>query len=181
MRRVRAIAVSSLILAAAGPVYPNTLPLPTSLNVLGVVTNAARPVERALVIALNLNTLEARQTFSARDGAFALPLLPAAVYRVIAVKQGFAPAMAMIVPTRSDFRLSLRLPDGKKAAKNTNQVIWELRGSLPPDILRELDMAMAPAATAVASSPTWVKPCAPGKVTCSTGISRPITSGRTGR
>ena len=152
MRRVCAIAFSCLILAAAGPARPDALPLPASLNILGVVTNAARPVERALVIALNLNTLETRQTFSAANGAFALPLLPAAVYRIIAIKQGFAPAMAMIVATRSDVRLSLRLEDEANARKNPNQEIWELRGSLPPDILRELDLAMAPPAVPVSSS-----------------------------
>jgi hypothetical protein len=108
-----------------------------------VVTNAARPVANALIIALNLNTLEASQTFTRDNGVFNLPSLPAAVYRIIAVKQGFAPAIAMIVPTQKDYRLSLRLDNDKRTRKDINQEIWEIRGSLPPDILRELDMAMA--------------------------------------
>ncbi len=139
------------ITATAGTARADSLPLPTALNILGVVTNAARPVAHALVIALNLNTLEARQTFSGNDGAFSIPLLPAAVYRVIAVKQGFAPAMTMIVPTRAEYRLALRLDDEKRGRKDVNQEIWEIRGSLPPDVLRELEMAMAPP-VALASS-----------------------------
>ena len=88
------------------------------------------------------------QTFSGSDGAFALQTLPAAVYRIIAIKQGFSPTMAMIVPTRKDIKVALRLDSDKRAAKSANQEIWELRGSLPPDILRELDMAMAQPVTA---------------------------------
>src|SRR5581483_6660380 len=137
MRRFFTIAFACATLGTQGTAYPDSLPLPDALNVLGMVTAAARPVEHALVVALNLNTLEASETFSGSNGAFSLPLLPAAVYRIIAVKPGFAPTMTMIVPTRKDFHLALKLDAGKKAKTDTNQEIWELRGSLPPDILRE--------------------------------------------
>src|SRR6266513_1723235 len=136
MRRFFPIAIACAILGTTSTAYSDSLSLPSALNILGIVTAAARPVEHALVIALNLNTLEASQTFSGTDGAFSLPLLPAAVYRVIAVKPG--------VPTKKDYHLALRLDSSKQAKKNSNQEIWELRGSLPPDILRELDNAMAP-------------------------------------
>ena len=135
LRRYFAIAICAS-LATASTASPDSLPLPTALNILGVVTTASRPVEHALVIALNLNTLDAMQTFSGIDGAFALPKLPAAVYRVIAVKAGFLPTITMIVPTRSDIKLAMRLENEKRVSKSTNQEIWELRGSLPPDILR---------------------------------------------
>src|SRR5882672_8990883 len=102
MRRFSAIAIACAILGSTSTARSDSLPLPTALNILGVVTNAARPVGHALVIALNLNTLEAIQTFSGNDGAFSLPLLPAAVYRVIAIKAGFLPTITMIVPTRQD-------------------------------------------------------------------------------
>src|SRR5207253_817271 len=148
--------------------YSDSLQLPAALNILGIVTAAARPVEHALVIALNLNTLEANQTFSGTDGAFSLPLLPAAVYRIIAVKPGFAPKMTMIVPTRKDYRIALRLDSDKRAQKDTNQEIWELRGSLPPDILRELDMAMA--APVVMASNDYQIPRLKGEMMSMTGV-----------
>ncbi|HEX9501192.1 MAG TPA: carboxypeptidase-like regulatory domain-containing protein, partial [Thermoanaerobaculia bacterium] len=142
MRRYFAIAICAT-LATASTASPDSLPLPTVLNILGVVTTATRPVEHALVIALNLNTLEAMETFSSANGAFALPKLPAAVYRVIAVKPGFLPTITMVVPTRPEIQVAMRLENQKQASKSRNQEIWEIRGSLPPDILRELDMAMA--------------------------------------
>lgn len=143
MRRFRVIAFASAILATAGTARPD-LAVPNFLNVLGSVTNAARPVANALVIALNLNSLEANQTFTGADGSFSLPVLRSGVYKIIAVKYGLAPASAMVVPNGKDRRVTLRMQNEKRAGKDANQEIWEIRGSLPPDILHELDMAMAP-------------------------------------
>src|SRR2546425_12710395 len=170
MRRFSAIAIACAILGTTSTARPNSLPLPSALNILGIVTTAARPVEHALVIALNLNTLEAIQTFSGNDGAFSLPLLPAAVYRIIAIKQGFAPTVAMIVPTRKDVKLALRLENEKRANKSTNQEIWELRGSLPPDILRELDMAMAQPVSVGAAAADYQIPRVKGEMVSVTGV-----------
>jgi hypothetical protein len=116
------------------------------LQVLGTVTNAARPVSNALVIALNLQDFAAVQAWTGSDGSFSLPALRAGIYKIIAVKQGFVPAITTIAPTRPSHRLTLKLDSEKKAhAKDMNQQLWELRGSLPPDILRDLDFAMQPA------------------------------------
>ena len=168
MRRFSIIVFACAILGTTSTAYSESLPLPSSLNILGIVTAAARPVEHALVIALNLNTLEAIQTFSGNDGGFSLPLLPAAVYRIIAVKPGFAPTMTMIVPTRKDYRLALKLQDEKRVKKNTNQEIWELRGSLPPYILRELDMAME--SPVVMASNDYQIPRLKGEMMSMTGV-----------
>lgn len=145
MYRFRAFAVALVLVAAAGPAKPEVPPLPSVLQVLGTVSNAAKPVGNALVIALNLNSFDAIQTFSANDGTFVLPPLPAAVYKIIAVKSGFVPAFAMILPTQKDQRIVLRLTHEKLVAKgkDPNQEIWELRGSLPPDVLHELDSVLS--------------------------------------
>ena len=175
LRRYFAIAICAT-LATASTASPDSLPLPTALNILGVVTTSARPVEHALVIALNLNTFEAMQTFSGSDGAFALPKLPAAVYRVIAVKQGFLPTITMIVPTKADIKVAMRLENEKQASKSRNQEIWELRGSLPPDILRELDMAMAQP-VAIAAVGDYQIPRVKGEMVSMTGVADQSTAG----
>jgi hypothetical protein len=169
LRRYFAIAICAT-LATASTASPDPLPLPTALNILGVVTAATHPVEHALVIALNLNTLEAMQTFSGTDGAFALPKLPAAVYRVIAVKQGFLPTITMIVPTRPDIKVAMRLENEKHATKSKNQEIWEIRGSLPPDILRELDMAMAQPVAMAPAVADYQVPRLKGEMVSMTGV-----------
>lgn len=145
MRRFRALAIVTAVLVIAAPARSEA-PLPKALQVLGTVTNAARPVSNALVIALNLQDFAAVQAWTGSDGSFSLPTLRAGIYKIIAVKQGFVPAITTIAPTRPSHRLALRLDAEKKGkGKDLNQEIWELRGSLPPDILRDLDFAMQPA------------------------------------
>jgi hypothetical protein len=142
MRRLRAIAIASAIVILAVPAQ-SEVPLPAFLQVLGSVTSATRPVGNALVIALNLSSLDAIQTFSGSDGSFSLPQLPAGVYKIVAMKYGFAPAIETIVPTKKDHRLKLKM-EPEKQASGTNQQMWEIRGSLPPDILRDIDIVMTP-------------------------------------
>ena len=122
MRGLRVIAFASAILATAGTARPDVT-VPNVLNILGSVTNAARPVANALVIALNLNSFEANQTFSAADGSFTLPLFRSGVYKIIAVKYGFAPASTMVVPNGKDRRVALRLQNEKRAGRDANQEI----------------------------------------------------------
>ncbi|HEY3054825.1 MAG TPA: carboxypeptidase-like regulatory domain-containing protein [Thermoanaerobaculia bacterium] len=143
MRRFRGVALGAIIaVVIAAPAQPEVA-LPSVLQILGSVTNSARPVANALVIALNLSSFDTTQTFTAADGSFSLPPLTSGIYKIIAVKAGFAPAIATIMPTKSEHRVKLRL-DSQKKAKNDE--IWEIRGSLPSDVLREIDMVLeAPA------------------------------------
>ncbi len=180
MRRFRALAVASAILAVASAGRADA-PLPAALQVLGSVTTAARPVSNVLVIALNLSSLQASQTFTAVDGSFNLPSLPAAVYKIIAVKAGFVPAMAMVVPTKEKHRVSLALKNEKVAGRNANQEIWELRASLPPDVLRDIDNVLREEQTQIASlAPVLSIPRFRGQMTSITGVpqqsSQPTTA-----
>jgi hypothetical protein len=154
MSRVRALTFLTALAVIAAPARPE-VSLPTAVQVLGNVTNAARPISKALVIALNLNSFDAIQTYSLADGSFVLPPLTAGVYKIIAIKQGFVPATATIVGTKADHRVTLRLQSEAKAkGRSAAQEIWEIRGSLPPDILREVDLVLAenpPAADQFAS------------------------------
>ena len=143
MRRARAIAFATVLIIAA-PASPD-VQVPAALQILGSVTNAARPVANALVIALNLTSFEAIQTYTTPDGSFKLPPLQNGIYKLIAVKYGFAPAITTVVPGQMNQRVNLKMQNEKEASgrKKLNQELWELRGSLPTDILRELDFAMA--------------------------------------
>ena len=98
MRRFRALAVMAAMISVALPARSQA-PLPAVLEVLGTVSNAARPVANALVIALNLQDFQSVQTYSSADGSFSLPKLRSGIYKIIAVKHGFHPAIATVVPT----------------------------------------------------------------------------------
>ena len=144
MRRFRAIAIAAVFVVASAPANAEA-PFPAVLQVLGTVTNATHPVSNALIIALNLQDLKSVQTWTSIDGSFNLPGLRSGIYKIIAVKQGFIPAITTIIPTRTTHRIALRLDHEQKSKRTVNQEIWEMRGSLPPDVLRELDAALRPA------------------------------------
>jgi hypothetical protein len=167
MRRLRSLAFAS-VLAAAFAAHADA-PLPQVLQVLGNVTNSARPVANALVIALNLKDLDSIQTYSLLDGTFALPPLRAGIYKIIAVKQGFAPAIATVIPTKPSHHVNLALEDEKRARKAKNDEIWEIRASLPPDVLRQIDLVLEPPVAARAAS--LELPRFKGQMTSVTGVS----------
>jgi hypothetical protein len=141
MRRLSALAFVSVLAVTSARA---DAPLPAVLQVLGSVSSATRPISNALVIALNLKDLDAVQTFTALDGTFTLPPLPAGIYKLIAVKQGFAPAIATVFPTKPSYTVKLSLDREGVKKKTTSDEMWQIRASLPPDILRELDQTIEP-------------------------------------
>lgn len=171
MRRFQAIAIAAAVLVAAAPLPADGSSVPSTLRILGTVTNAARPVSNALVIALNLQDLAATQVWTGTDGSFSLPALRTGVYRVIAVKHGFMPAITTILPTRPDQKIALRLEPETRGRKSANQDIWELRGSLPPDVLRDLDFALRPLELAANDTPRFR-----GEMLSVTGVSTTPTN-----
>ena len=175
--RLRATVFATAIVALALPARSaNPLPLPSVVQVLGSVTNAARPVGNALVIALNLTNLEASQTFTSTDGTFNLPPLPGGIYKIIALKYGFAPAMAMLVPTQREHHIKLRLEPEGSTKRNVNQEMWEIRGSVPPDILRQIDSVMMPAPQTAAKRETYDMPRLRGEMISMTGVAAQTAS-----
>jgi hypothetical protein len=175
--RLRATVFATAIVVLALPAHSATpLPLPSVVQVLGSVTNAARPVGNALVIALNLTNLEASQTFTSTDGTFNLPQLPAGIYKIIALKYGFAPAMAMLVPTQREHHIKLRLEPEATTKRNVNQEMWEIRGSVPPDILRQIDNVMAPAPQTAGKREAYDMPRLRGQMMSMTGVAAETAS-----
>lgn len=166
MRPISAIAYAAILTVA---VTQAKAEVPSAVQILGSVSSAARPVASALVIALDVATFEAFQTYSGADGKFSLPKLRGGVYKLIAVKAGFVPAIATLVPTSPDHRVNLKLQPEKDARRRgANQEIWEIRGSLPKDILRELDAAMDTAPTVVA----YEMPRLRGQMESMTGVTQ---------
>lgn len=110
------------------------------MNVFGSVLDATAPVDQALVLALNLTNYEILQTRTDRRGNFSIDSIPAGIYRIIAVKRGFAPAIATIVPNRATHSLLLKLKPEALLSDKEKEEIWAIRRAIPSDILRELEI-----------------------------------------
>lgn len=167
MRAIRAIALGMFSLAVAATARPQ-MQLDV-LQVLGSVTNATRPIGNALVIAFNVTNFTATQTFSSNDGSFTLPPLTPGIYKIIAVKQGFSPAITMVTPAKRDHKVALRLQNEPAGRADANQEMWEIRASLPADVLRQLNMVLDPAITV---EPTRLR----GALSSMTGMADQTTS-----
>jgi len=139
MRQIAGLVVVSLLLSGALPANA-AVRSDAAIDVLGRVTNAARPIENVLVIAFNIAGYHSRQTFTVGDGTFKLPSLPAGIYRLIAVKQGFAPAVTTVTSRQSGQVVSMKLRNQESLSQAEKQEIWQIRQSLPSDILREVDL-----------------------------------------
>lgn len=109
------------------------------LNVGGTVLSAGLPVDDALVIAFGLSAQHDERANTDSFGQFSLAPLPLGVYRIIAVKRGFAPAIAMVVPGRQDHRLAIRMKREIALSAAEKEDVWEVRRALPRDILREIE------------------------------------------
>lgn len=141
--RVRLLAIAALLAAALPAAADESGTAGAFLNVGGIVLAGGHPVDDALVIAFGLSTPRDERASTDAAGEFALAPLPLGVYRVIAVKRGFAPALAMIVPGRREQRLSIRLRREAALTAAEREDVWEVRRALPRDILREIETALA--------------------------------------
>ena len=134
MRRYRAIAFVIAIASMAGTARPE-VPLPAALAVIGNVTNSARPVANALVIALNLQDFGATQTWTSIDGTFSIPALRTGIYKIIAVKQGFTPAITTVLPTTPNHRVALKLESEKKKQSSMSRL-----SSVPARVMNHMPL-----------------------------------------
>lgn len=136
-RYLRNFALAILAFGIAGQASPQ-VQISDVIEVLGRVTTATRPVENALVIALNLSNYTSTQTITDPRGEFRLPPLRSGIYRVIAVKRGFAPSAATVLPGRRAQNVTIELQSQSVAADSASE-IWAIRSSIPSDVLRELN------------------------------------------
>ncbi|MBI2215185.1 MAG: carboxypeptidase regulatory-like domain-containing protein [Acidobacteria bacterium] len=143
MLRGRLLAIVALAGLTAAPAASGSGQVETFLNVGGSVLAAGLPVDDAVVIAFGLSAQHDERASTDSFGEFALAPLPLGVYRVIVVKRGFAPALAMVVPGRRDHRLSIRMRREAALTAAERNDVWEVRRALPRDILREISAILA--------------------------------------
>lgn len=112
-----------------------------SVGVAGRVLAGTSPVAQATVYAYQVVERSLRRVLTDGGGEFAFSALPAGVYKIIAHKSGFAPAVTVLTrrsAEESQF-LQVELPAVDAAAAEAGY--WDLRAEVPGDVLREIQMA----------------------------------------
>lgn len=123
---------------------------PTAGRLVGRVHAGKAPLPAARVYVYDVADRSKQRTTTDRFGRYAFQPLPAGVYRVIAHRPGFVPAVAELVRTTGesaqslDFELSARerRPAGEKTGSGEED-FWSVRQRIPNDVLRQIQIAEA--------------------------------------
>ena len=146
---VAAIALLGVAPLQAGLDLPS-LGDPTAGRLVGRVHAGKAPLPAARVYVYDVADRSKRRTTTDRFGRYAFQPLPAGVYRVIAHRPGFVPAVAELVRTTGesaqalDFELNARerRPSGEKTGPGEED-FWSVRQRIPSDVLRQIQIAEA--------------------------------------
>jgi hypothetical protein len=105
------------------------------------------PLQAAGVYAYRLADLSLRKVLTDQSGQFTFSTLPAGLYKIIAHKPGFVPAVVMLTrATASAYQqLELELSAEDLDALGTEVDFWQIRERIPRDVLREITIAHAEA------------------------------------
>jgi hypothetical protein len=110
----------------------------------GKVSSAETPLRAASVYAYQLADLSLEKVVTDADGEFTFASLPVGLYKIIAFKPGFAPAVVMLSRLVADARQFIDLellPQTEGLASEGG--FWELREKIPSDVLRDMQIAQA--------------------------------------
>ncbi|MDX1383868.1 MAG: carboxypeptidase-like regulatory domain-containing protein [Thermoanaerobaculia bacterium] len=146
------IAVVAAILAV--PAFAGFDPdAPAGLS--GVVKHGPGPIGQAGVYAYRVTDLDLTRVTTDEDGTFLFRTLPAGVYKIIAHKAGYVPAVVLFTRATqlaADF-LEFELTPETRAELDGAEDFWSIRRKIPGDVLREIRLAEAAAVPAGTTLP----------------------------
>lgn len=151
----------------------------------GQVTAAAQPLPSTVVYAYQLADFELTRATTDGHGRFLFAALPAGLYKIIAFKPGFLPAVIRLARTSRDMNqyLELKLVEEPAPLASSGEDFWAVRSEIPPDVLR--DMAVGAAASADLTTNAAMAPGWRGQMVATTGVdqslaydSTPVTGGQ---
>lgn len=115
----------------------------TDRSVIGTVSDGSSPLPATGVYAYRLADLSLRKVLTDAAGSFSFGSLPSGVYKIIAHKPGFLPAMIVLTRANAaifqqvDFDLT---PEEEFDVSETSS-FWSIRERIPTDVLREITIA----------------------------------------
>lgn len=148
---VAAVALFAVAPVRAGLDVPS-LGDPTAGRLVGRVHAGKAPLPEAQVYVYDVADSSKLLTTTDRLGRYAFQPLPAGIYRVIAHRPGYVPAVAELTRTTGesvqslDFELGTRArrsgKDGKDG-KDDDEDFWSIRARIPSDVLRQIQIVEA--------------------------------------
>lgn len=111
-------------------------------GVAGRVLGETTPLGSAHIYAYQLADLSLQKVVTDTQGNFAFQNLPAGLYKIIAHKTGFLPAVIMLTRTTAQAYqfLELQLAQRQAGQGPESDDYWSIRARVPADVLREIDL-----------------------------------------
>ena len=117
---------------------PATAPAEAPVGVAGRVLADSNPVAEATVYAYQVVEKSLRRVLTDGGGEFAFSALPAGLYKIIAHKSGFAPAVTVLTRRSAEESQFLQVELPAVADAGADGGYWQLRAEVPGDVLREI-------------------------------------------
>ncbi len=136
--------VSAQTVPAALPTAPQpaavVVPAEAAPGIAGEVLTAGKPVGAAQVYAYEVGSSALKKVLSDAAGRFLFAALPAGIYKIIAFKQGFTPAVELLLRRRPEVQQSVQLLLHQESTGDVRQAedYWTVRGRIPADVLRDI-------------------------------------------
>ncbi len=112
-------------------------------GVAGKVSDTASPLSAAKVYLYRVSDLSLVKAVTDERGHFLFDTLPAGLYKVIAHKAGFVPAVVQLTRTTAEAYqfLEVELVEARQGAEARSEDFWSLRSQVPTDVLRDIQLA----------------------------------------
>jgi hypothetical protein len=134
-----AVALALCALLGSGAARAET----RQVGIAGRVVGESSPLAAAQIYAYQLNDLSLHKVLTDAQGNFLFHNLPSGLYRIIANKAGFHPAMVMLIRTTAQAYqfLELQLAQRQAGQPAADDDFWAVRERVPADVLREIETA----------------------------------------
>lgn len=134
------VGAPALAAAAPDPAAAGSVDRRDALGVHGRVLGEVEPLAAARVYAYQLADFTLYEVTTNDDGRFRFSDLPAGLYKIIAHKAGFVPAVVMLTRAQADARqfLELQLASEASGDVRAGEDFWAVRDRIPADVLREI-------------------------------------------
>lgn len=106
----------------------------------GQVRVETQPLEAARVYLYHLADFHLDKSTTNPTGRFSFEGLPAGLYKVIAYKSGFLPAVIQLTRTAADSYQFLDLELAAVESGATEESFWSVRSKIPADVLRQITL-----------------------------------------
>lgn len=106
----------------------------------GRVKGEQRPLDSVRVYLYHLADFQLDKSITDPSGRFLFERLPAGLYKVIAYKAGFVPAVLQLKRTAADSYQYLDVELMEAEESSARETFWSVRSKIPADVLREMTL-----------------------------------------